>query len=216
VITALCVRKDSVYKKLGCDCYDAQRDMNTWPGGNAIIAHPPCGQWGRFAQFATVNESEKELALTCISLVRQWGGILEHPAASKIFGYPSSEIILPLPGLRDKWGGYTICVNQHWWGHRCEKKTLLYICGCEEKELPPIPINFDAIQCVISPCKTKAGNFPNGKKTLSKAQRDKTPIDLARWMIEVAGLCNQKKMIYEKETRSDKQPSNIGKQRDVH
>lgn len=191
MITVLCVRKDSIYKKLGCDCYDKERDMNTWSGGNSVIAHPPCAQWGKLRQFATIDQMEKDCAITCIELVRKWGGVLEHPSTSKIFGYPSSEKILPLPGIRDKWGGYSICINQHWFGHGCEKKTLLYIVGCEEKKLPDIPLSLDAVQFVIAACKTKAGNYPNGKKVYSQARRDKTPIDLARWLIETAELCNK-------------------------
>lgn len=145
MITVLCVRKDSIYKKLDCDCYDKEWDMNIWLGGNSVIAHPPCAQWGKFRQFATDNQVEKQLAIKCINLVRKWGGIIEHPSSSKIFGYPASEEILPLPGLRDKWGGYSICINQHWFGHQCEKKTLLYIVGVEEKNLPAIPLCFDAV-----------------------------------------------------------------------
>jgi hypothetical protein len=186
MITVLCVRKDSVYKKLGCDCFDKDRDMTTWSEGNSVIAHPPCAQWGKFTQFATVNDAEKQLAVTCVDLIRRWGGILEHPSASKLFGS-----ILPRPGKIDQWGGYSICINQHWFGHRCEKKTLLYIVGCLQQNLPAVPISFDAVQCVIAQTKTKAGNYRNGKKVLSKAQRDKTPIDLARWLIQVAGMCNE-------------------------
>jgi hypothetical protein len=190
MITVLCVRKDSIYKKLGCDCYDQDRDMNTWAGGNAVIAHPPCAQWGKFRQFATNDPGEKILAMKCIELVRLFGGILEHPASSKLF-----DKILPLPGQTDEWGGYSICINQHWFSHPCEKKTLLYIVNCAEKELPPIPLCLDAVQYVIAPCKTKKGNFPNGKKTLSKSRRDKTPIDLATWLIRVAEKCNKKNCI---------------------
>ena len=158
--------------------------MSTWSGGNSVIAHPPCAQWGKFRQFATVDDTEKNLALKCIDLIRRWGGVLEHPSSSKLWAG------LPSPGFHDKWGGYTICINQHWFGHPCEKKTLLYIVGCDEKKLPPIPLSFDAIQYVIATCKTKEGNYPNGKKVLSKSRRDKTPIDLARWLIETAEICN--------------------------
>jgi hypothetical protein len=191
MITALCVRKDSIYKKLGIECYDKERDMTRWEGGNAIIAHPPCAQWGKYRQFATVDQSEKDLAVTCIDLIRKFGGVLEHPSTSKLFDKKFSNRDIPMPGFIDEWGGYTICINQHWFGHPCEKKTLLYIVGCEEKQLPEIPFSLDAIQYVISPTKTEAGNLPNGKKTLPKSRRDKTPIQLARWLIEVAELCNQ-------------------------
>lgn len=192
MITVLCVRKDSIYKKLGCDCYDRERDMNTWSGGNGIIAHPPCAQWGRFKGQATMNAEEKQLAITCADLVRKNGGIIEHPAVSALFGYPSSETVLPMPGLKDEWGGYSICINQSWFGHRALKKTLLYIVGCEEKNLPPIPYSLDAIQATIGwPVKKNGARRFNGKRPLSKGEHDKTPIDLARWLMRVTEPCGE-------------------------
>lgn len=191
MITVLCVRKNSIYKKLGCDCYDRERDMNMWPGGNSIIAHPPCAQWSQLRGLAKNNPDEKILALKCAALVRRYGGVLEHPSGSILFGHRSENAVLPLPGKIDKWGGYSICINQHWFGHPAIKKTLLYIVGVSERDLPNIPYSMNAVTRQMEKWKNKNGNRVNGKKQLSKPWRERTPLDLARWLIETAELCNK-------------------------
>lgn len=188
-ISALYVRKDSVYKALGIDCWDIERDARLWPGGNPIIAHPPCRSWGKLSGFAKPREGEKELAIKSVELIREWGGILEHPAASRLWPL----LNLPLPGCYDEYGGFSICIDQFWFGHKAQKKTLLYICGCDLDDLPPIPLRFDAIEYVTgSAKKNRNGNRPHNKKEVSKAEREQTPIELAKWMINVALKCKSK------------------------
>jgi hypothetical protein len=196
IISALFVRKDSVYKTLGVDCWDIERDARLWPGGNPVIAHPPCRAWGQLAHFAKPREGEKELAIKSIELIREWGGILEHPAASRLW----PTLNLPLPGQYDEYGGFSICIDQFWFGHKAQKKTLLYICGCSQDDMPPIPIRFEAIEFVVSSCKrNKFGRRGTGKKEITKAEREHTPEDLAKWMIKVAMKCKPYiKTLYEK------------------
>lgn len=185
-ISALFVRKDSVYKSLGVDCWDIERDARLWPGGNPIIAHPPCRAWGQLSHFAKPREGERELAIKSIELIRRWGGILEHPAASKLW----LVMNLPKPGSYDEYGGFCICIDQFWFGHKAQKKTLLYICGCNQVDLPPIPLRFEAIEYVVSSCKrNKFGRRGTGKKEITKAEREHTPIELAKWLIKVAMKC---------------------------
>lgn len=42
MVSVLYVRNDSVYKELDVDCWDIERDARKWPGGNPVVAHPPC------------------------------------------------------------------------------------------------------------------------------------------------------------------------------
>jgi hypothetical protein len=59
-VSALFVRKDSIYKELGVDCWDAERNALNWPGGNPLIAHPPCRAWGQLSHWAKPLPGEKE------------------------------------------------------------------------------------------------------------------------------------------------------------
>jgi hypothetical protein len=191
-ISALFVRKDSVYKSLVVDCWDIERDARLWPGGNPVIAHPPCRSWGKLSHFARPRDGEKGYAIKCIEWIRQWGGVLEHPAASRLW----PELKLPLPGYYDEYGGFSICIDQFWFGHKAQKRTLLYICGCSQSDLPPIPIRFDAVtHCVSVNKKNKFGRRPGLKKEITKVEREQTPVELAEWLIKVAVQCKSKSIV---------------------
>ena len=83
-VAVLFARTDSNYKNIqGCDVWDEERNVLMWKGGLPVIAHPPCRAWGAFAMFAKPVDGEKELALFAVEKIRQFGGVLEHPKASK-------------------------------------------------------------------------------------------------------------------------------------
>lgn len=87
-VAALFVRSDSIYKRLpGVDAWDEQRDAMAWPGGCQVVAHPPCRLWAKLRQFARASDPvrERSLALQAVAWVRQWGGVLEHPAESTLW-----------------------------------------------------------------------------------------------------------------------------------
>jgi hypothetical protein len=116
-VAALFVRADSVYKTLpNVDAWDIGRDASGWPGGNPLIAHPPCRGWGRLRQFSFASAAEKQLARVAVVWVRLWGGVLEHPAESSLW----IDQGMPRPGKFDG-KGYTMEIDQFHWGHRAEK-----------------------------------------------------------------------------------------------
>ncbi len=186
MVSALYVREDSIYKSLGVDCWDHVRDARLWPGGNSVIAHPPCRAWGQLSHMAKPRADEKDLARHSVRMIQKWGGVLEHPRASKLW----SDMDLPAPGKIDQFGGFTIFIKQSWFGHKAEKGTFIYVCGCSKSDIPTIPINYNAIEYTVSSkIKKKSGN--RIKKEITKKEREATPVLLAAWLIEVAEKCNK-------------------------
>lgn len=178
MIAVLFARQDSIYKTLpDCDVWDAERDARNWPGGCPVIAHPPCRAWGRLRTFAKPLPGERELALWAVEQVRQWGGVLEHPASSLL--WPESN--LPTPGRRDEYGGWSLWVSQWWFGHKADKPTLLYIVGCEPEDAPPVPFKLGEATHVIQSRKRQ-----NYRPHVTKAEREHTPLQMAEWLREVA------------------------------
>jgi len=193
-IAALFVMEDSIYKSMpGVDCYDIHRDAWSFPGGMPVVAHPPCRTWGRLKHFATAAPPhEHSLGPWSIDQVRKFGGVVEHPNGSSLFAecgvHKPTKLNLP-----DKHGGYLIQISQYWWGHKAEKKTLLYICGCPYSKLPPIPFRDGRPKyCVGSFKLNGSGNIRSTygeQKPVSKKDRLHTPPAFAKWLIETARRC---------------------------
>ena len=185
MVAVLFARRDSFYKKLPVDVYDIDRDARNFSGGCPVVAHPPCRAWGAFAWRVKPRDDERELSPWAVGQVRAFGGVLEHPAASKLW----AEVGLPEPGAgRDEFGGWTLPVDQHWWGHRASKRTRLYIVGCDPKNIPIMPLRIDEPTHVIGDC----GRAGFGKKPeISKAEREHTPPDFAAWLVELAKRCER-------------------------
>jgi hypothetical protein len=182
-VAVLFARADSVYKTLpGCDVYDIERDARTWPGGCPVVAHPPCRAWGRLHYFAQPREDEPELALTAVDLVRRWGGVLEHPAYSKLWLYR----MLPAPDAVDEWGGITVPIVQRWWGHRADKATWLYVVGVSRRELPQMPLILGRAPYAVSPGGGMRKGDTGWRPSIRKDEREHTPPELARWLVELA------------------------------
>lgn len=186
-VAVLFARADSIYKRLpGCDVYDEQRDALTWPGGAPIVGHPPCRSWGSLRHFAKPQPGERELALWCVDRIREHGGVLEHPNASRLwpeYGLPS------VGGERDAFGGWTLVVDQDWWGHRAEKRTRLYIVGCEPADVPPVPIRLEDPPRVISASARRRKGHPQWRPLVRKSEREATPPAFAEWLVELARRC---------------------------
>lgn len=182
MVAVLFARSDSVYKTLpDCDVFDLDRNALSFRGGMPVVAHPPCRAWGRFRKVAKPRIGEKELALYAIQAVRQYGGVLEHPAYSSLW----TAANLPLPGQIDIHRGFTFACPQFWWGHKAAKASWFYICGISPREIPPIPFRLGEPTHVVS-----FGQYnPFHKLQLSKADRERTPVDLARWLVELASRC---------------------------
>ena len=186
MVAVLFVRADSDYKELDCDAWDAERDARKYQGPHPIVAHPPCRAWGCLRMQAKPLPGERELGPWAVNQVRQWGGVLEHPRASSLFRHCG------LPGPKDgtdSWGGFTLDVDQFWWGHRARKRTWLYVVGCERWQVPAMPIRLGAAPCLITNQHGLRSGMPGYRKEVTKREREATPPEFARWLIELASLC---------------------------
>ena len=180
-VAVLFARADSVYKAMpGCDVYDIERDARTYDGPHPVVAHPPCRAWGRLRAFAKPRHDERNLARLAVALVREFGGALEHPAGSTL--WPAQR--LPRPGERDWFGGWTMAAPQHWWGHKAEKSTWVYVVGCGPADAPDVPLVLGEASHVIQSRKRT-----DYRPHVSKAAREHTPPSFAEWLVELARRC---------------------------
>lgn len=192
-IAALFCRADSIYKTMPwVDVWDADRNALTWPGGAPVVAHPPCRTWGTLAHLFEHPPGERDLAPWAVEQVRRWGGVLEHPAKSRLW----PELGLPQLGKRDEFGGWTLAIHQHDFGHRAQKKTRLYIVGCSPLDVPTLPIALGRPTHVISQNRTLPGGgrlrkgMPGWRPDCTEAEQEHTPPALASWLVEVARRCS--------------------------
>lgn len=186
-VAALYIDPRGPYPKLlGCDfCWDAERDARKYEGPWPIVAHPPCGPWGRLRHL--YEGDEHDCAVRAVEQVRTFGGVLEHPRGSMLWSETSAD--LPLPGnSADDWGGYTVEVCQCDWGHPARKRTWLYVVGVQREALR-YPSSKEPTHWA-SGGRTKSSRtgspVPPGIKVCSAQQRRRTPVAFAEWLIGLA------------------------------
>lgn len=183
------------------DCWDAERDARKYEGPDPIVAHPPCGPWGRLRHL--YRGDEHDCAPRAVGQVRRWGGVLEHPAGSLLWNHgldPADEYIgLPEPdeGV-DRFDGHTVEVNQVEWGHCARKATWLYIVGVAPSRVQELidarPFPGREPTHWISGGrgrgrkgkKAKTTPVPPGIKVCSAQQRRRTPPAFAEFLIAIA------------------------------
>lgn len=146
MIAALFVETGGAYFNLpGVDPWDEKRDARTYPGPHPVVAHPPCQRWGRFwhgstrkpHQFHQIGE-DGGCFRDALRAVRNFGGVLEHPAHSHAW----SHFCITRPPMSGGWiraddgfHGWTCYVEQGHYGHFSRKPTWLYAIGCKLPEL---------------------------------------------------------------------------------
>ena len=189
MIAVLFARSDSVYKGLpDCDVWDKERDALLWPGGSPVVAHPPCRAWASLRHCAKPADGERDYARWAVNQIRQWGGVLEHPVRSLLW----ADQRLPEPGRIDAYGGWTLIVDQHWWGHRARKRTRLYIVGCKPRDIPPMPVRIDEPTHTVGLWSGR--DRARCRPSISKREYEATPIDFAQWLVSLARLQNAPQM----------------------
>lgn len=135
-VAALYIDPRGPYPKLpDVDCWDETRDARLYDGLHAVVAHPPCGPWGNLRHL--YKGSQQDCGPRAVAQVRRWGGVLEHPAGSKLWDACQAH---PWE-WRDAYGGTTRLVYQCEWGHVARKPTWLYCVGftLPAEIVPPFP-----------------------------------------------------------------------------
>lgn len=145
MIAALYVETNGPYFGVeGIEPWDIKMDARKYSGPYPVIAHPPCERWGRYWSGGPSAMVRRKLGddagcfLSALKAVLKYGGVLEHPEASKAFAHfglakpPKSGGWIPAGHL----GGYVCCVEQGHYGHPARKATWLY--ATKVKLFPPI------------------------------------------------------------------------------
>lgn len=176
-IAALCVSAKSVYRTMeNVVCYDKARDARTFAGGMPIVGHPPCRAWSAYcAHQAKPIPGEKDLGPFVVEWLKRCGGVLEHPAHSRLW----AACGLPRPGLtarRDLWSAEVL---QAWWGDTRTKTTWLCFFGISPNDVQwPLRLH-----------------DPRGDRRrwqlMSSTQRSATNPEMAKWLVDVARKANR-------------------------
>lgn len=182
-VAALYVDRLGPYPKLlGPEfCWDEARDAKTYAGPWPVVAHPPCGPWGRLRFLCKFQDAS--CGPRAVEHVRAWGGVLEHPADSALWRHCR----MPRPGeLPDEFGGRTYRVDQCAWGHSCRKPTWLYVVGVEPRQV------LAGLRTGGTPTH-RVTSGPRGPVLPSAhaAMRRRTPIAFAEWLISLASSVGQ-------------------------
>lgn len=111
-VAVLWVMRQSVYRRFpGLDLWGIDRDANRYNGPGPIIAHPPCGPWGRLSWS---SQESKHHGINAMRFVHQYGGVVEQPLGSQLFNEYGED-------------GRVLHVDQFDYGHRALKPTILYV-----------------------------------------------------------------------------------------
>jgi hypothetical protein len=194
-VAALFVDPLGPYPRLpGVECWDETRDATTYPGPHPVVAHPPCARWCRLAKFVEVTHGRRVgddggVFAAALSIVRRWGGVLEHPAWSlawSAFGL----IDPPAFGWARTIEGEWVCeVAQSAYGHDAKKPTWLLLCRAD----PPRDTNWSkprGTKTVGHFAQRHPGDFNDTGRGHESRMNDKethlTPAPFAEFLVRLA------------------------------
>lgn len=176
-VAILCASPRSVYHSMqDVIVYDRNRDAKTFTGGMPVVAHPPCRAWSAYcAHQAKPEPGEKELGPLCVDWLKECGGVLEHPAHSRLFAFCG----LPKPGRVKTQEVWSAEVCGSWWGDSRTKTTWLCFF-----HIWPFGVRLPL-----------ALHDPTGDRRkwqlMGRAQRSATTRSMAIWLVDVARKSTQ-------------------------
>lgn len=124
-----------------------------------------------------------------ISVVRRFGGVLEHPEASHAFAHYG----LPKPPKYGGWidapGGHVCCVEQGHYGHKARKATWLYVVGVAPPDFIWGPSRGQRLDEGFHSREERNAARGAGQKPrprLIAADNRRTPPAFAEWLVSLA------------------------------
>ena len=197
-VAALFVQPKGCYIDLpDIDPWPESRDARCYGGAMPVIAHPPCARWSRLARFCEVRHGLKVgddggCFESALNSVREWGGVIEHPAFSKAWNH----FDLPRPETKKQgWtlggcGGYSCYIEQGRYGHPVKKATWLYVYGLEVDELPQLRWGHTPdSRGTISTKQDWRGGMDGWRNKTGHTKANATPIEFRDVLISIAKKC---------------------------
>lgn len=187
-VAALFVDRLGPYPNMpGVDCWDEARDARTYQGPWPVVAHPPCGPWGRQRMQGWAGNAGRECGPIAVSAVRTWGGVLEQPAGSRLW----DACGLPKPFTEGDGIGFSLSVQQVSWGHVCQKPTWLYLVGVNRSLAVAGVLTGGKPERSINGKRSRRAQdeHPTWTEQLPRAsdkQRRLTPPRFAEWLVSLA------------------------------
>ena len=180
-VAALYVETGGVYFGLpDVEPWDEARDARLYAGPWPVVAHPPCNRWCK--PLAFLNEAryghkvgdDGGTFAHALETVRRFGGVLEHPAYSAAwdrFGLPRPARYGWAQSIDDP--GFATEVDQHSYGHPCQKTTWLYYIGPNPPSLrwQYAPNGLPVISLLYGSPKLRA----TGRQVIRHAEASRTP-----------------------------------------
>ena len=194
-VAALYVDPRGSYAGLpGVDLWDEARDARLYAGPHPVVAHPPCSRWCRLAGLVEARWGHKRgddggCFAAALAAVRQWGGVLEHPAWSD--AWEAHGLTAPNPAggwrrslrrepaadcVRYVWDGGWVChVEQGRYGHPAKKATWLYAYGATLPALEWGSVPDASTEAIVSWCGNRVRSGES-RPRVGKAAASKTPL----------------------------------------
>ncbi len=202
-VAALYVAAGGVYYDLpGVEPWGLpERDARLYQGPHPVIAHPPCKRWGRYWSGGPAAGFRRRLGddggcfAAALWAVRTFGGVLEHPEASKAWAWfglakpPRKGLWLP---AGDGWG-WTCCVEQGHYSHRARKATWIYMANWPSEVMPGFKWG-KANGCIrlddgAHSAAERSSGKGTGRQRITAKECAATPIPFRDLLISIARQC---------------------------
>lgn len=166
-----------------------ERDARDYAGPWPVVAHPPCGAWGRYSRATPASRARGPLRgddggcfAAAIVAVERWGGVVEHPADTAAWAAHGLRAPDRAGGWTQTRRGWACHVEQGHYGHAARKPTWLYVVTADGGPPPPLTWGESSPQ-------PKAGSVARCRgvlESLSRRQRAATPPAFAALLVALA------------------------------